>query len=319
LLSLSGFGVQTKYLKPSLNKIVRYRLSAKHLQGAHPLRVRAALEDATEALYGLFGEMSEKDRALAKPTFKNLRDSLRDAITLTAYSGADATSRLARLFRVSNNWNPSRLDLPELALDMCRTELEKNPDDPDLLLVAATVCNDLEKWDDAIEFGESALVAGAGTKYVHPVLIKAFMQAQQPMRAWEILSQTRVTSENKTTVYAQKIICLYYLQTASTEKDEQEFIRDKRHEFAEELREFESSALNPHAVKHQALNHLIDTYEYGKAWLYLEELEREKWRGNLQIWRQRVTNGAAMHGIDLDAEVLAAQTSNLDAFPDSDD
>jgi hypothetical protein len=118
---------------------------------------------------------------------------------------------------------------------------------------------------------------------------------------------------------AQKIICLYYLQSAATEEDEQSFIRDKRHEFAEELREFEENALNPHVVKHQALNHLIDTYEYGKAWLYLEELEREKWKGNLQIWRQRVIDGAARHGIDLDSEIVESQTNNLDAFPDAND
>jgi hypothetical protein len=53
--------------------------------------------------------------------------------------------------------------------------------------------------------------------------------------------------------------------------------------------------------------------------LYLEELEREKWKGNLKIWRTRVMDRAASNGIDLDAEVLAAQTNNLDAFPDSDD
>jgi len=319
LLSLSGFGIQTKYLKPSLSRIVRYRLSTKHLQGAHPLRVRAALEDATEALYGLFEEMGERDRKLSKPTFKNLRDSMRDAITLTAYSGAEATVRLARIFRRSNDWNPSRLDLPELAIDMCKTELEKTPKDPDLLLVAATVCNDLELWAEAVEFGERALTAGAPPMYTHPVLIKALMQINEAMRAWELLMQTRITNENKATIYAQKLICLYYLQSGATEEDEQSFIRDKRHEFAEELREFELNALNPHAVKHQALNHLIDTYEYGKAWLYLEELEREKWKGNLKIWRERVMDRAASNGIDLDAEVLAAQTNNLDAFPDSDD
>jgi hypothetical protein len=145
------------------------------------------------------------------------------------------------------------------------------------------------------------------------------MQTNEAMRAWELLLEARVTNENKATIYAQKLICLYYLQSAATEKDEQSFIRDKRHEFAEELREFELNALNPHVVKHQALNHLIDTYEYGKAWLYLEELEREKWKGNLKIWRTRVMDRAASNGIDLDAEVLAAQTNNLDAFPDSDD
>lgn len=319
LLSLSGFGIQTKHLKPSLSKIVRYRLSAKHLQGAHPLRVRAALEDATEALYGLFEELGERDKSLSKPTFKNLRDSLRAAISLTAYSGAEATASLARIFRRSTDWNPSRLDLPELALAMCETELEKNPHDPDLLLVAATVCNDLELWAEAIDFGERALTAGATPMYTHPVLIKALMQINEAMRAWELLLQARVTNENKATIYAQKLVCLYYLESAATEKDEQSFIRDKRHEFAEELREFEMNALNPHAVKHQALNHLIDTYEYGKAWLYLEELEREKWKGNLKIWRERVMDRAIANGIDLDGEVLAAQSDNLDAFPDSDD
>jgi hypothetical protein len=319
LLNLSGFGTATKHLKPSVSKIVKYRLSSKHLEGAHPLRVRAALEDATEALYGLFGELSERDQKLSKPAFKNLRDSLRDAISLTAYSGAEATAKLARLFRGSNDWNPSRLDMPELALHMCMTELEENPEDPDLLLVSATVCNDLELWPKAIQYGESALTFGAKPKYVYPVLIKALMQNREPMRAWELLGQTPITKENKSNVLAQKIICLYYLQSAATEEDEQSFIRDKRHEFAEELREFEENALNPHVVKHQALNHLIDTYEYGKAWLYLEELEREKWKGNLQIWRQRVINGAALHGIDLDSEIVASQTNNLDAFPDADD
>lgn len=319
LLSLSGFGTQTKHLKPSVSKIVRYRLSSKHLQGAHPLRVRAALEDATEALYGLFGELSERDKKLSKPAFRNLRDSLRDAIFLTARSGAEATTKLARLLRGSNDWNPSRLDMPELALHMCVTELENSPDDPDLLLVSATVCNDLELWPQSIEYGERALMFGAKANYVYPVLIKALMQDNQPMRAWELLLETPITNENRTNVFAQKIICLYYLQSAATEVDERMYIRDKRQELAEELREFEENTLNPHAVKHQALNHLIDTFEYGKAWLYLEELEREKWRGNLQIWRQRVIDGATMHGIDLDAEILASQTANLNAFPDADD
>ncbi len=319
LLGLSGFGVQTQYLKPALSKLIRYRLRSKHLEGTHPLRIRAALEDATEALYGLFREMPERDKVVAKSTFQNLRDSLTRAITLTAYSGAEATAKLARVLRGSNPWNPSRLNMPELALDICLKELERDPEDPDLLFASASVCNDLEMWRDAIKYADKALENGATPKYVNPLLIKALIQDNQGLRAFELLQETPLTNENKSLVYAQTIICLFNLESSSHDKDELAYIREKRVEFAQTLEKFERDALNPHIVKHQALNYLIDTFEYGKAWIYLEELEREKWNGNLKIWRDRVSQAAAMNGVDLDAEVEKAYTGNPDAFPDSDD
>lgn len=319
LLSLNGFGVQTKHLKPALSKLIRYRLRAKHLEGTHPLRVRAALEDATEALYGLFVEMPSKEQMVAKPTFQNLRDSLRKAITLTAYSGTEATAKLARVFRGSNPWNPSRLNMPELALDMCLRELEQDPEDPELLLVTASICNDLQMWPEAIHYSDKALENDADSRYVNPGLIKALIQDGQGMRAFALLESTPLTNENKSIVYAQVIICLFNLESSASSPDDLSFIRQKRVEFAKTLAEFEGNALNPHAVKHQALNYLIDTYEYGKAWIYLEELEREKWKGNLKIWRDRVEQAAAVNGIDLDAEVERSYTTNPDAFADRDD
>lgn len=319
LLSLSGFGVQTKHLKPALSSLIRYRLRSKHLEGTHPLRVRAALEDATEALYGLFTEMPERERVVAKSTFQNLRDSLRRAITLTAYSGSEATAKLARLLRGSNPWNPSRLNMPELALDMCMKELEQDPDDPDLLLVTASVCNDLQMWTDAILYADKALENDANPRYVNPVLIKALIQDEQALRAFELLQATPLTNDNKSIVYAQTIICLFNLESLAEDPDELAYIRQKRVEFAKTLEAFESNSLNPHAVKHQALNYLLDTFEYGKAWIYLEELEREKWNGNLKIWRDRVSQAADLNGVDLDAEVERAYTGNPDAFTDSDD
>lgn len=319
LLSLSGYGVQTKHLKPALSNLIRYRLRSKHLEGTHPLRVRAALEDATEALYGLFTEMPERERLVAKSTFQNLRDSLRRAISLTAYSGSEATAKLARLLRGSNPWNPSRLNMPELALDMCMKELEQDPDDPDLLLVTASVCNDLQMWAEAIIYADKALENEASPRYVNPVLIKALIQDEQGLRAFELLQATPLTNDNKSIVYAQTIICLFNLESSAQDPDELAFIREKRVEFAKTLEDFEGHTLNPHAVKHQALNYLIDTFEYGKAWIYLEELEREKWNGNLKIWRDRVSRAADLNGVDLDAEVARAYTGNLDAFTDSDD
>lgn len=319
LLSLGGLGLQTKYLKPDLNKLIRYRLRSKHLEDTHPLRVRAALEDATEALYGLFGDMAERERRVVKSSFGNARDSLRQAITLTAYSGTEATVKLARILRGSNPWNFSRLNMPELALNLCKKELSRDPKDPDLLLVTATVCNDLELWKDAIQYCDDALENGANPRYANPVLIKALIQDGQGMRAFGLLESTLLTNDNKSTVYAQVIICLFSLESSTTDLHDLAYIRQKRVEFAKKLEEFESSSVNPHAVKHQALNHLIDTFEYGKAWVYLDELEREKWNGNLKIWRERVSQAAALHGVDLDEEVARAATDNPDAFPDSDD
>jgi len=319
LLSLGGLGLQTKHLKPDLNQLVRFRLRSKHLEDTHPLRVRAALEDATEALYGLFREMPEREKKVVKSTFANARDSLRQAITLTAYSGTEATVKLARVLRGANPWNFSRLNMPELALSLCEKELAVDPDDPDLLLVTATVCNDLELWKDAITYCDKALEFGANPRYANPVLIKALIQDGQGMRAFGLLEATLLTNDNKSIVYAQVIICLFNLESTATDADDLAYIRQKRVEFAEKLAEFEASSVNPHAVKHQALNHLIDTFEYGKAWVYLEELEREKWKGNLRIWRERVAQAAALNGVDLDEEVARASTDNDDAFPDSDD
>ena len=319
LLSLGGLGLQTKYLKPDLNKLIRYRLRSKHLEDTHPLRVRAALEDATEALYGLFSELPEREKKVVKSSFGVARDTLRQAITLTAYSGTEATVKLARVLRGSNPWNYSRLNMPELALNLCKKELARDPNDPDLLLVAASVCNDMEMWKDAILYSDQALENGANPKYANPVLIKALIQDGQGMRAFGLLEATLLTDDNKSIVYAQVIICLFNLESSTSDPDEMAFIRQKRVEFAEKLAEFEGSAVNPHAVKHQALNHLIDTFEYGKAWVYLDELEREKWKGNLKIWRERVSQAAALNGVDLDEEVARAATDNPDAFPDSDD
>jgi hypothetical protein len=140
------------------------------------------------------------------------------------------------------------------------------------------------------------------------------------MEAWSLLQEMKVTKDNRTSLLAQKIICLFRMEVDCNWDDVVlKHISSMRHLLAEEIKEWEGSSQNPRALQHATLNALIDSIQFGAAWAYLSELETEGWKGNIEHWREQITIRAQAERVDLSLEISKSLPPVEDAFPDSGD
>jgi tetratricopeptide (TPR) repeat protein len=320
LLSLGGSQALSKKVSLTVGNLLMFKLKSKNLVGVHPLRIRAALEEAKQSLYGIYEELDENTKKAFLSEFKKDRVALDSAIQQTSYSGASAVMKVAKLFRPRKSYAGDRFSVPEVALDLYLRALAANPEDPYLLVGIAAVYNDLRRWEDAIAACHKALELEHSERVIYPTLCKALMYSGSSMEAWSLLQELKVTKENRIFILAQKIICLFRMEVDCNWDDEDlKHISSMRQMLAEEIKEWEGSSQNPRALQHATLNALIDSMQFGAAWAYLSELESEGWRGNGDHWRQQITLRAQAERVDLSLEIAKSSPPVEDAFPDSDD
>jgi tetratricopeptide (TPR) repeat protein len=315
-------GTPDVYGKVSLTvgNLLKFKLKSKNLLGVHPLRIRAALEEAKQSLYGVYEELDENTKKALVSEFKKDRLALDSAIRQTSYSGASAVMKVAKLFRPRKSYGANRFSVPEVAIDLYLRALASNPEDPYLLIGIAAVYNDLGRWEDAIAACHKALELDRSERVIYPTLSKALMYSGSAQEAWALLQELKVTKDNRTFLLAQKIICLFRMEVDCNWDDEgKQRIDSLRQSLAEEIRAWERSSQNPWALQHATLNALIDSIQFGAAWAYLSELELEGWKGNIDLWRDQITLRAKAEGVDLSLEIAKSLPPVEDAFPDSDD
>jgi len=320
LLSLGGSQALSKKVSLTVGNLLMFKLKSKNLVGVHPLRIRAALEEAKQSLYGVYEELDENTKKAFLSEFKKDRVALDTAIQQTSYSGAGAVMKVAKLFRPRKSYAGDRFSVPEVAIDLYLRALASNPEDPYLLVGIAAVYNDLRRWEDAIAACHKALELEHSERVIYPTLCKALMYSGSSMEAWSLLQEMKVTKDNRTSLLAQKIICLFRMEVDCNWDDEDlKHISSMRHLLAEEIKEWEGSSQNPRALQHATLNALIDSIQFGAAWAYLSELETEGWKGNIDHWREQITIRAQAERVDLSIEIAKSLPPVEDAFPDSDD
>jgi tetratricopeptide (TPR) repeat protein len=320
LLSLGGSQALSKRVSLTVGNLLMFKLKSKNLVGVHPLRIRAALEEAKQSLYGVYEELDENTKKAFLSEFKKDRVALDTAIQQTSYSGAGAVMKVAKLFRPRKSYAGDRFSVPEVAIDLYSRALTSNPEDPYLLVGIAAVYNDLRRWEDAIAACHKALELEHSERVIYPTLCKALMYSGSSMEAWSLLQEMKVTKDNRTSILAQKIICLFRMEVDCNWDDEDlKHISTMRHLLAEEIKEWEGSSQNPRALQHATLNALIDSIQFGAAWAYLSELEAEGWKGNIEHWREQITIRAQAERVDLSLEISKSLPPVEDAFPDSGD
>ena len=320
LLSLGGSGALEVDVSSTVGNLLKFKFKSKNLVGVNPLRLRAALEEAKQSLYGVYEELDEKSKNVLRGEFKKDRVALDSAIQQTSYSGASAVMKVAKLFRPRKSYASNRFGVPEVAVDLYMRALASNPEDPYLLIGIAAVYNDLERWEDSIAACHKALELEHSERVIYPTLCKALMNSGSSMKAWSLLEELKVTKDNRTTLLAQKIICLFQMEDdCDWDEEDLKHISSLRHRLAEEIKEWEGASHNPRALQHATLNALIDSMQFGVAWAYLSELESEGWKGNIDHWRQKITLRAQAERVDLSLAISNSAPPVKDAFPDSDD
>lgn len=320
LLSLGGSRSLSSNLSSAVGNFLKFDLKSKNLVGVHPLRLRAALEEAKESLYGVYGELDERTKKLALAEFKRNRLSLDEAIRQTSYSGPEAMAKVAKFFRSRGLFSSDKLGLPEVALDLYLRALQLEPNDPVLLIGIAAVYNDLNRWPEAIEACEKALEIEGSKKWAYPTLCKALMYSGNSLRAWDLLQELPITKDSKNSVLAQKVICLFRMEVdCNWDEGDLKQISWLRGVLAEEMKEWEGSTQNPRSLQHAVLNSFIDSIQLGAAWAYLDELQSENWGGNLKYWREKIIASAESNGVNLNYSIESESPKIADAFPDSND
>ena len=317
LFTLGGPGSKLTRVKQSVINFLKFRIKSKIYSEIPASRLSAALEDAREALEPLYNSLTAEQQASARYDFQTISKTLDEVIDKSKSSNSSQGKTIAKYFRKFTGLGEATLDLPEFAITLYEKYLAENPDDKFTKIGLAAAYNDIHKWDKAIELCRGVLRQNPKDEAARATLAKSLMHSGRAVEAWEILDITDSKRGDYAFCLSQKIICLHAME--ETMAADTKMIRGIRHRLGEELRDFELSSNNPNRVQNLALHSYLDSGEVGKAWIYLEELAREGWRGNSLLWRSRIEERAANLGLDLASVVAAYGSTKKDAFTDSND
>lgn len=289
------------------------------------LKVLSGALDATEGSLERFAQMMELNPNLTTPAqMKEMAERVATTIMLIHDGGDFGLVRVASFFRRGfTEWNPNldntqRGDLKTIRLGRSILDgiLTRNKGDLVARTVRASIHADLGNLSDAREDIEIVFGAQKPSKYALMAGSRIYYLDGDGVQAWQ-KALPAYEEHHEPAAYAMLVIAYAVAQVTSGSSQNLGYMRDYLDEnVGFGSKEFKDWRGRQVLEKNITLNLLIKDQMFGYAFVYLTELEREKWGGSTEHWSAKLKSAAIATGRDPKAEALALNPTLKDVFPD---